>query len=924
LVDEAVTRSSSGQRVVMGANSSPRAGGVYPDGDLMDLGEVAGLLPMNGHDAPIDWIWRSSGQAISVGIRRNSERTTFVVEGSRDAPQTLREAGNRIIALLNDPQLSKDGLLPDYNSWVSVREDGVMRLHIRPRSADFNSLHGQPVADQDYRLVHWERGGRTRLMNEEELEKIGGSHMAPEIDVNSGPKLERIVIPQGKRIFDFAIDTPALLGLILSQNADDYNNPHLPALMEQGLELASVPWSHARIGAVRKSLEAEPGNDLQSVFEQEKAEVQATWDNVSDVQDFIRRVEEVRDAGLRHQEAFNALTPQERNAYTSRFWELLQQFGRDERVKFEVAPHSEPTGEPPRNNTPQVVALGLPTLDLITEVVGAKGEEVLTVRLKAGGFSAHVAQALLAMGVPHHLIAAFGGETGQAARQALAGIPVTEPFEFLTRISIMFPRAGNRVEIRLVSPGQLEPLTPEQIRSFWEQIPSVTNEKPPVVVFGERFPGQDQESSAQAWAEGMRQTKVPVYVSINSSWTPGTIGTILSANPRGVFVTPEGLAQAAGKDLSSWRSRPEDMAYLAYQLRRTHQLSGWVLVALPTGGLVLVNGEGWWHVAPSPLHQLTYISGAADTAYLTFLEALLHESQAVAAAEQAVTASAIFMGRDPADRGLPPTQVEGAGVFTPASWPVIVDALPIPQAVREEQDRDLQQLIERSEKDAINQSAKRFLDHLASRPAAGAAAAEQQSWWQGLSFHLSDAVHALEGTSRRTIMRELLGIATDPGGPEGVRSTARRILSELPEQVWEADVDPERALLYGQIFHHQRVTIPAFMSEAVGGTHLISDDLATAAVNLTAAKAGEMDLAVLAPDTVGGEVEDWDKLLRSRRLEGVQISSAALEKLSDFQLAAAFRRRIQEALSTAGGLVIIQDVDVKTEADGQRRLFIYV
>lgn len=930
LVTEAV-RAPTYRRVLMGANSSPRAGGVYPDGDLMNLGEVASLLPMNGNDAPIEWIWRSSGQqGISIGIRRNNDRATFVVEGNRGDSEALIASGDRIIALLNDlkllddDQLPERGRLPDYNSWISIREDGIMRLHIRPRRPDSNSQHGQPVADQDYRLVRWGWGGRTRLMNAAELEVVGGSHMTPEIDVKSGPLLKRVVIPQGKLILNFAIDTPALLGLILSQKEEDYDNPHLPALMEQGLELASVPWSHPRIEAIRRSLEAEPGNDRESVFEQEKAEVRATWENVRDIQDFIGQVKEVRDAGLRHQEAFNALTPQERNAYTRRFWELLQQFRQDSRVRFEVAPHSEPAGEQPRDNTPQVVALGIPTLDLITEVEGEKRQEILTVRLKAGGFSAHVAQALLAMGVPHHLIAAFGGETGQAARQALAAIPVTEPFEFLTRISIMFPRAGNRVEIRLVSPGGLEPLTPEQIRSFWERIPSVTDGNPPVVVFGERFPGNEQEASAQAWAEGMRQTQAPVYVSVNSSWTPETIGTILSANPRGVFVTPEGLAQAAGRDLSSWRSRPEDMAYLAYQLRRTHQLSGWVLVALPTGGLVLVNDEGWWHVAPSPLHQLTYISGAADTAFATFLEAMLHQNQPVDAAEQAVTASAIFMGRDPAERGLPPTQEEGAGAFTQASWPVIVDALPIPKTVREEQELDLQQRLKRSQEDADKRSADRFLAHLQSRPAAGAAAAEHQAWWQGLSSRLPDAVHALEGPSRRTIMRELLGIADDPGGPSGLRSTARGILSELREQVWEVDVDSVRALPYGRIFHHQAVSVPGFVRQAVWETYLISDELAAAAVNLTEAAAGEMDLAFLAPETVGDQVGDWDSLLRSRRLEGVQISSAALEKLSDPQLVAAFRRRIQEALSRMGGLVIIQDVDVRNEADGQRRLFIYV
>lgn len=866
LVTKAVERSGSGRRVVMGADSSPRAGAVYPGGDLLDLTELSELLPLNGQDGPIDWLWRSLSDGVSVGVRRNRKRATFVVEGK--TPEPVIEAAEEIVEQLGEAA-AEGGALADYNAWVVIREDGTLRLHIRPRRPDTNNAYGQPVADRDYAFVRWEPAGRLRLMDEAQMERIGSSHLVPEVE--PGPGLRRLYKRKGELVFGFAIDTPALLGLVMTQNEADFENPHLAAVMEKGLELASAPLDHPRVEAVRARWSGRPGNDLAAALEREKEAVRRTWEGVESVQDLIDRVRAVRDAGVKHEAAFNALTAKERNDYTRRFWELLERFRREERLRAEVISAPGRDSVEALSGIPRVVALGVPTLDLIPEVEEEAGREILRVRLMAGGAAAHIAQSLSALGFPQHLIAALGKETGAEVREALKNLSMAEAFELPapTRISLMFPRSGNRREIRLVSPGWRDPFTAERVRAFWEKIPEAVRGAPRVVVFGERLPGEEraQAEEASAWAEGARRSGARLYIRLHPSWTRQTVETILRADPRGVFVTPEGLAQATGADLASWRSRPDRVAEWADKLRRDHGLAGWVLAALETGALVLVDDDGWRHVAPSPLHQLTYTKGTADTAFATFLRGVLSGRGRHRAAEEAVTAAAVFMGRNPAQRGLPPAPAEGTNGFTEARWPVIVDALPIPREIRAQRHSRLQERLNRAEEESLAAGARDFLAHLEARPGAEASSEAREAWWRAFFRRLPNALGALEGLSRTEPLYERL---------------ERAVMEELPPLPTGKSYGDLRAAVGGirrQIEARRRAGREARQSgleEAAGFSRL--DRLAAARLETGVLVIPDRNLGALAgldrllarlPAPLASRVVVWDRTGRARGLEEI-------------------------------------------------------
>lgn len=689
MVDLALRKARPGRRTAMGADVGKRAGAFHPRADIVDPEGVSGLLPLDNTEGTTDWIQFSGeegGKGIWTGMRLNRGNTEFVVEGAREEVGALLEQAKKVV---ND--LNKD--FPDYNAWVVVGEDGTIRLSIIPRPPEGNDGEAHPVAPQEYRVVdqQWDRG-QYRFVSRREIARVGWRHLAP-----SGSSLA--TVKKGDPLLGFPIDVLALQGLVLVDEAGQYEDGRLAARMEKALPLAGAGWQDVRIRALRRRLISQSAKDPKSAAREKLLEVVSKIDGVRDPQGLIDLVKEMRRLSGRYERMFSTLPPEVQNRFTRTVRELVSRFHEESPSLVEIVPVPmlNRVSLSVREGIPALVGISMPTLDQILEVKERGSREALVVREKAGGSTAYIVQTIRALdGIETEVVMMGGGETGERIRSLLAGqgIPVAMVEGPENRSSDMLPRLGaegSQGELRVVAVGSEQPLTAADIRRCWAQAGQSARGRKRVNLFGERLPGppEEQGPAAQEIANQIREEAErgnPTVVSFNHSWSRKTGETILGAGVPGAFFTLEGLAKMGGRDAYLLRQDSEKAALLAHRLRVQYGIRRWVLVSLGTGGLILVNDEGWWHVTLSPLLGVSqYTSGAADAAFGAFLlRAVLLKGNPVQAAVEGMTAAGIYLKRDPKLRGTPPTADE---VKQAALLPR-VEPLPIPRTVREQMKRE--------------------------------------------------------------------------------------------------------------------------------------------------------------------------------------------------------------------------------------------
>ncbi|PIQ82576.1 MAG: hypothetical protein COV76_02985 [Candidatus Omnitrophica bacterium CG11_big_fil_rev_8_21_14_0_20_64_10] len=888
LVRQVTDSRETGRRSWWGLNSSRRAGAFYETGDLLNLDELQGLLPVNGHDAPVDWLFRSRASegeddSVWIGLRRNPDRATFVLESGPD-PEELIRWGNQVVDWLAEAGF------PDYNAWIVAREDGGLRLAIRPRSPERNDLHGRPVPTETLYLIRLPSGGH-RFLSEPEIERFGLSHLQ-QAAIPGNRKLERVVLePAGVKspsdvapVFSNAVDVVALLGLIHYQSAAEYKDPYLLPRLEEGLDEVGARVDEVQ-SVIEKIREMSEDNTLGKAREEATEQVSRALDAVQTGSDLIALVKRIQAAGLRYEETFQRLTPAARDAWTRQFFEKAAALAAgDTSIHLEFVPETEGSNEAAGTNGAAgkvgVVGVGTPTLDLIAEIAGGDGEpEALHLRAKAGGSAAHAIQTLISLGFPARLVAAAAGKTGEAVAQALGTLPTTvvngrspgaaagvpaengaaaaasavevaaNPFEDgaewdsatvvlqqpvgtpsaaadserETRVSVMVARqpGRNRRELRLVGAGSQRPVSPPEIARLWSGIPSSFGSGSYGLIWGERLPGSELEqipamTTAARWIRATQAAGHPVFLSVNDAWPVSVGRAALNTAPAGVFLSAAALARQTDSDAYRLSVDPDAAAEAAYHLRQRHGVRDWALVYLPTGALVLVTARGWWHVAPAPLHQLTYTSGAADTAFGVFVGGVLNGEPPLEALQTAVTASAVFMGRDPGERGLPTLpgsngQADGA-ITTPAQWPVRVRELLVPKVIQDRESEQRQARLDAADAEAFPPAPQSEF------PALTAEQEEHSGWitlWESVEpaaktqtyrFGVHPALLGAEGAER---LREIGRVAAefqqagvdvrvvplselgDPGADDGVR----RLTLLPPDQVYEFPLEPGRPAL---------------------------------------------------------------------------------------------------------------------------------
>lgn len=675
--------------------------------EFLFTGNLPGLFPLDSNNGPTEHL-RVSEEEVWTELRLRHRRAMFVLQagkaaaapqGSPGQPSALVTEGNRVVQLL------KDNGYPDYNAWVVVGEGENVQLFIVPRDPRTNRDGGVVVAPQDYWAVPLAIDGRYVLLTAEELEQF---NLASTVYTGSfrNPLLKR-----GDPILPVSINSLGEQGLLITSDPRIFHDDrYLEARIDLATRLSGVPLNDPGIQAVRQSLkDNSPLNPGDRARQEVLADLARTVENVDQ---YIRWLERIQGWEPRHVSAFGRLEADQQNAFTGRVLELGRRFAEEPagRVEIRTLQRSPRTAEPlpiaPTENVWAYLDVGGGTQDVMINLIEQGDAKKVVLGLTEGGPANQVVRAFHALQIPTSLLS--------------QNDPV--------RISLFLLRPGKR-EVRLV-PRPAVSLSVDTLHAVAGQLPDLSKGAPSAgrfgaVVIGERIGDSELPFALELAqeAQAAQRKGYAVHLFANSGWSPNVWEALLSAHPRTVFSPYSALANLIGE--SNPESLRDDLqgriraATQADRIRRAHGVREWI-VYLETGGLILVTDNGWWHLLPSSQDRLNYSSGAAGAAYAAYLAAtsrsVLGSSSRgdlhVAAAEDAVRQSAIFMSQDADNWGKSATREQLAQEHHPE-----VLNLPIPRDVQEERRVYFAERMAAAEAGSRAQQIQRIRDFFAAFPA---------------------------------------------------------------------------------------------------------------------------------------------------------------------------------------------------------------
>ncbi len=665
--------------------------------DWAHLHDIPWRMPIdNPGDGQTRWFRLESG--IRTGVLRDPNMTTFIMETEVENKAALVEAGKRLVASL------QEGGLGQYNAWAAVSQ-GLVRLFIVPRNpkepeppADqavaanwkVNADRAKPLADQNYWFVEISPR-RYTLMTEEQMRQCG---LRP---VQGDPATGRPFGPgphisPGRPVIDIKMGIMELRRFVLLPRMELYEDPFLGARLVKAYELVGLPWSDPRIAQIVEEID-QPEGELERDSEEE---IRHVLDSVilndviqiteaKQLVDLVGRISEWR---TRHVDAFHRRSGPERDRFLQTLEDLCVQFAESVPDLVRVVPPPQADVPPPDSSqSPLILGAENPAWDRGARYVSRKGETYIEIWGSAGGPEANLAQASAALGRPTHLAVNAAGETGDRLVESLlaAGVSVSRtvpaPDQPPTRTTFLVEsdRPGRR-ERRLVGEGApASPPAAEQVQALLST--AAEGHDAYATVIGERWVGPQAAQSAQALVQPVAAAQAANqqgYVIANDSWDAAIWGITLKEHPRCVSCSLKALAGLVQQDPTLLQPRPEEVARLADELRRQHGVGEW-LVSIGAGNVVLVTDEGWWHGVPSPVLELTALSGAVDAGNAAYRSSRDLGKSASDALLASCTASTLYM-----ENGRYPTSKE----IQKNLFRALVDILPRPAAGLDETEID--------------------------------------------------------------------------------------------------------------------------------------------------------------------------------------------------------------------------------------------
>ena len=714
---------------VIGGNMGAKAAASIPD--WAHLHDIPWRMPIdNPGDQDILWFYLHEG--IRIGILRDPDMTTFVLEGTEDLKQQEQMIlqADRLVNRLRDHGLA------EYTIWGAV-SNGTGRLFITPRNpaepeppADAAARahwipfddYAKPIAAEDYWLVRLSQG-QYELMSWGELETFGLENREdPAFGFKQAYDKTKPFIPRGRPIVDLKMGLMEIRRFVLVPVIGIYEDPYLEARLAKSYQVVGLARSHPSIHALVQELRDLQNQSERTLETEAVAEVEAVLAEIQRIttpKQLIRLFDRISHWRDREVQAFSRLQsqPQEggshvRVSFTQKAWELIQGFSaipastREETLSLiELVPTVLGEERPASNRPPLIGFTVNPTLDLAVEVKRRDDQtQYLRVRVSAGGSPANVVQASVAQGVADRLVATIGGSVGRTMVNSLRTekIPVTSTPGPDTRISLMVISSlpGATPELCLVEPGgAIAPQVVHQaealLREVRGQAVQLDKTTPPfaLVAMGERFLTPAAVDTFLNQISETRDSGCLACVSANSSWDVQTWCGVLGRRPD-LFVTSlevlAGFLQQTDPTLQDrsledvvdyLRYRPEQLAARVDSLRRESKIPEW-LIPFRNGSMVVLTDQKSWEVVSSPLLRLTYTSGTSDVVTASYLSGRLKGESAEQASRLAVTAGAVFMERTENERSQLPSPVEVSGILQRTQINELVRPLP-PGIIRE-------------------------------------------------------------------------------------------------------------------------------------------------------------------------------------------------------------------------------------------------
>lgn len=568
---------------------------------------------------------------------------TFTVEISwKGELYRLEEDGWFRIHRVGNGAVGSDGIPVPKKAklWNSFWGPQVIGWNLPPPATGESPLDGvavRPEADQDLWFKFW--GGRYYLLSREEMGRYGFPFDAGRPDIPKGrPILEVRVRPGG------ILELPSL---------EIFEDPTLAARLEKSSELLMKDESVRKVA----ELVAQKGAGASSSRGAALAPTQEIIGRLEQVQS----PEESRDLFLELDQAgWPRLGQQLRQGPAEERNRLVRLLSRSFHQWTQGDPEApvvkrdnlgEAASHPSiRRGPPAIVFSPNGVLDLSVRPGKNGGIRQIEGHWAEGGGPLTVARAMgnIREGGPVTIVAIGAGDSGERLFENLErrGFHEVEPMADLGL-------AGNElVPIRAQGAGQRSRVNVNGLLSFGPKISlaelqqairavlaKMANYGPGgTLVMGERLPDLDHPDGAKKAAGELadlaaraRKLGWSVAVAASGSWTPETAGMILEARPSTIHMALEPFARWVNRDPRELLDQPEEVARLADQIRSRNQIER-MIVSLGAGGEVFAGQTEWYHAVPSPVLELTYVTGERDVflgVFTQFLQSGASEKEAL-------------------------------------------------------------------------------------------------------------------------------------------------------------------------------------------------------------------------------------------------------------------------------------------------------
>ncbi len=477
--------------------------------------------------------------------------------------------------------------------WMRNSRDGVQPVVIgwNPASSQDSAAAPRgavkPLADQDYWIRSW--GGRDYLLNREQMDRYAFPFKPGHPDPD---------IRKGAPILDALIDSS---GYVEIQSAQQYEDPTLAARLELAFQLNGI------LGAPPSLEPHTPAFPKPFARLEDDAAIRTAYDH------FVQNAQPDPSAPL---------------------------------VRVEPpspAPVSDPKGA-------SILVLSLNgTRDLFLQTREVDEKLRLEGQLTEGGGPLAAARGARNLGVGGAVtvVAVGAGRTGLdlikgLERKGFQGenlIPISVEGAGETRVSV-----NGRIS---QSPRIPSGLVQQAVKATLERMRAM--EPGGTLVIGERLAEVDSPEGSEWVARTLvgligqaGKLHWSTAVAASSSWSRETCEAILAAHPYTFHIDFEAFARLSHFPDKERVPLPEEIAQQADDLRRRHGVSQFI-VSLGEAGEILISEEGWYHAVPSPVLELTYVTGARDVvlgALTRFGQEGLPESKAL---HRAVVAGILHM-----------------------------------------------------------------------------------------------------------------------------------------------------------------------------------------------------------------------------------------------------------------------------------------